>query len=70
MADLSDTIETAAAQPASATADGVTVSAKPLPDLIAADRYLKGNGGAAKKTRGIRFTKFLPPAPTGRESNS
>lgn len=41
MADLSDTIESVAGEPASASAGGRSAQNHPLPDLIKADEYLK-----------------------------
>lgn len=61
MADLSNDIETAATDPASASADGESVQARPLSELIEADKYLKANTGASKAHRGLRITKLVPP---------
>jgi hypothetical protein len=47
MADLSTTIETAAGNPSSASVDGQSVNARPLTEVIEADRYLKGNDALA-----------------------
>jgi hypothetical protein len=56
-----DTITQAASEPRSATVDGVTVQQHPLGDLIAADKYLKGQAAAKTPSRGLRFTKLIPP---------
>jgi hypothetical protein len=64
MADLSSEIETAASQPAKATADGVSVEQRSLSDLIAADKYLKAQTAATKNHFGLRISK-LEPGGTG-----
>lgn len=46
--DLSETIEQVAAEPAQAQGDGQSATNQPLPDLIAADRYLAGKTAAAR----------------------
>jgi hypothetical protein len=45
--DLSDQIEQAANDPAAASVDGQSVTATPIPDLIAADKYLAAKEAAA-----------------------
>lgn len=68
MADLSEQIEEAANGPARAAADGVDVTARPIRDLIEADKYLTAKRAAAtNKTGGLRFAKLVPPGTTGRE---
>lgn len=59
--DLTETIKTAAAEPQSATVDGVSVSQRPLKDLIDADKHLAGKAAAGRKTVPIRFAKMVPP---------
>lgn len=59
--DLTPQIETAAGQPKSAEADGVRVDNRPLGELTAADQYLKAATGVTKKSRGLRFTRLVPP---------
>lgn len=68
--DLTPQIEQAASEPASATADGQSAQSHPLPDLIEADRYLKGttavdgsNGAGGPRTGWglLRMAKFTPP---------
>ena len=67
MADLSDTIETAAGQPASAEGDGQKATARTLQELIEADRYLKGvsaasAGGVPRSGWGmLRQARYVPP---------
>jgi hypothetical protein len=59
--DLGDTIADAAQGPSSVTSDGHSVSARPLAELIEADRYLRNKEAAERAPRGIRITKLLPP---------
>lgn len=47
MADLDDTIQTSAEGPAEVEADGVRVKQHPLPDLLEADRHLRGRQAGA-----------------------
>lgn len=56
--DLQDTIREAAATPQSATVDGNSATARPLKDLIDADKHLahKASGGA----RAIRLARIKP----------
>lgn len=70
MADLTDTIEQAAQDPAAATSDGQSATARPIADLIAADRYLKGqqaveevnvNGGPKSGWGALRTARVIPP---------
>lgn len=67
MADLADAITDLAAAPASAEVDGAKVKERPLPELIAADVHLQAKAGAARKTRGLRFTRLIPPGARGGE---
>lgn len=68
-----DSIAEAAASPASASVDGNSASAVPIPDQIQADRYRKASSAASGRNRGIVFSKLIPPGPasdggtTGRE---
>lgn len=71
MPDISDTIEqTAIDGVQSATADGQTVVAVPLPDQIAADKYLAAKaalaganprGGPKSAWNATRVAVFVPP---------
>lgn len=71
MPDISDTIEqTAIDGVQSATADGQTVVAVPLPDQIAADKYLKAktavtgtnpSGGPVSGWNTLRPARYVPP---------
>lgn len=61
MPDLSDTIETLAAAPASVSAGDTSVSEQPIGEVIKADQYLAQKDAAEKVHRGLRFTKLKPP---------
>lgn len=67
MADsLSSQIETLAANPASMSADGQSVTERPIADLIAADKYLRSqNALDSDATMGLRYANFVPPGPLG-----
>jgi hypothetical protein len=60
--DLAQQIDTASGQPAEAMADGISARAHPLPDQIAADRYLAAKNGRAQRYRGLIFSKLIPAA--------
>ena len=59
--DLSGDIKQNAEGPAKASGDGVSVEQHPLPDQIAADKYLASKTAAQNKGLGIKFTKLSPP---------
>lgn len=59
--DLTETISTAAAKPAKAASDGQSVDARPLAELIEADRYLAEKAARSSPKRGLRFNKLVPP---------
>jgi len=62
MADLAETIEEAAASPAAATVDGNSATARPIADLIDADRYLASKQAVRQNPRlGMRITRAVPP---------
>lgn len=61
--DLTATIAEEAAAPVSSTADGQTATARPLADMITADRYLAAKAAIAKRRRGVTFGKLIPPGP-------
>lgn len=70
MADLTTTITQVAGEPQSATSDGQSATAQPLPDLIEADRYLKGTsavtgtnpqGGPRSGWGSLRMARVIPP---------
>ncbi len=51
----------AVAGPRSASSDGQSVESHPLPDLIAAEKYLASKRAACNPARGLRFTRLVPP---------
>lgn len=53
-------IEQAAVDPRQVSVDGVQVSGHSLPDLIAADRYLKAKKAAKSRKPGFRIAKIHP----------
>lgn len=70
MPDLTPDIEQQAAEPAAATSDGQSATARPIGDLIEADRYLKGNaalsgtnanGGPVSGWKRTRPARAVPP---------
>ncbi len=62
MADeLSHVIETNAQGPAKASGDSGSMEQHPLPDQIAADRYLESKKAARRKGLGIGMKKLVPP---------
>lgn len=60
MAELSDEIEENAKGPLKVTGDSGSTEQHPLPDQIAADKYLRSKQ-AAKSGLGIRHVKIVPP---------
>jgi hypothetical protein len=66
MPDLTQNISDAGSSPQQATADGVSVSARSIEDMIKADVYAgAGKNAAANPLRGIRITKMITPGPIG-----
>ncbi len=62
MADeLEDTIRENAAGPKRAKGDSAEMEQHPLPDQIAADRYLASKNATKKKGLGAIFKKLVPP---------
>jgi hypothetical protein len=59
--DLTDTIATNAQGPAKASGDSGSMEQHPLPDQIAADRYLESKKAARGKGLGIGLKKLVPP---------
>jgi len=60
--DTQTIIENALAAPRKVKADGVEVEQQPLPDQIAAAKFLDGRAATRKRgTLGVKFTKFVPP---------
>ena len=62
MADeLEDNIRQNAAGPKRARGDSAEMEQHPLPDQIAADRYLEGKKATRSKRLGIVMKKLVPP---------
>ncbi|WP_428937777.1 hypothetical protein [Fontivita pretiosa] len=59
--ELNSTIEQNAKGPAKASGDSGSMQQHPLPDQIAADRYLASKKAAKAKGLGIALKKFSPP---------
>ncbi len=59
--ELSQVIETNAQGPAKASGDSGSMEQHPLPDQIAADRYLESKKAARRKGLGIGLKKLVPP---------
>ena len=60
--DLESTIDQNATGPKQVTADGVTVQQHPLPDQIAADKYLAGKRAVSKNpAKAFTRVKIVPP---------
>ena len=57
---LSEAIEQSAAGDKSVTVDGTTVTAHPLRDQIAADKYLRGLSAKHNRRLPIRFFRIKP----------
>ena len=70
MSDLSDSIETNASSPKSASNDTGSMQSHSLPDQIAADKYLAAKSASAKKGLPIRYMKLRPPSPADIDFNS
>ena len=60
-ADLEQSIHDNAAGPAKASGDSGSMEQHKLPDQIAADRYLSAKDATKLKSRGLRFSKLVPP---------
>lgn len=58
---LDQTIRDNAQGPAKASGDSGSMEQHKLSDQIEADRYLNSKDAAQSKTRGLRFTKLVPP---------
>lgn len=66
--DLTDTIAAEVALPQASATDGQSADARPLPDVIAADKYLAAK--AASRKAGAwgqtKMARAVPPDTTGR----
>lgn len=63
--DLTTRIEDAAAEPASASTDGQSVSERPLSELIEADKYLASKRATASGKSGWTRTRPAAVTPPG-----
>ena len=54
-------LDTAATDPASASADGQSVTARPIPDLIALDNHVAGKAKRTKRRRGLLMGILVNP---------
>lgn len=75
MADdtIGELIDSTATVPAETTIDGSTVKEQPLPDLIAADRYRKGQSalaGGLSAWGATRPARLVPPGTGDRSTES
>ncbi|OQB85567.1 MAG: hypothetical protein BWX88_01833 [Planctomycetes bacterium ADurb.Bin126] len=62
MADnLDSTIRDNASGPAKATADGTSMEQHPLPDQIAADKYLSQKAAGRNPAKALTLMKIVPP---------
>jgi hypothetical protein len=59
--DLEDTIRENAQGPAKATGDSGSMEQHPLPEQVAADRYLQSKKATRGKGLGIGLKKLVPP---------
>lgn len=61
MPDLGDTIEAAAAEPASVSGPAGSTQQRPLGELIEADKHLQGKEAQKRPLGGISLTRVIPP---------
>jgi len=59
--ELTQAIVDSAKGPAKAAGDSGSMEQHPLPDQIAADRYLESKKAARKKGLGVGLKKLVPP---------
>jgi len=59
--EIENAIRQNAQGPESAEADGVKVKQHPLPDQIAADKYLAGKAATANPAKAFTRVKIVPP---------
>lgn len=64
-ANLEQAIADNAAGPKRAQGDSGSVEQHPLPDQVAADRYLASKEAAKRADRGIRISRLIPPGAEG-----
>ena len=58
--DLDSSIQQNAISPKRASVDGLDVEQQPLPDQIAADKYLESKKASRSKGLGIKLAKISP----------
>jgi len=63
--DLTEQIEQAAETPAAASQDGRSATARPIADLIAADKYLASKEAASRGMSGVLFQQMKSPSALG-----
>ena len=59
--DLDESIRQNAVEPAKASGDSGSVEQHPLSEQIAAAKFLAAQKAARSKTRGLQFSKLVPP---------
>ena len=59
--DLENTIRESASGPAKASSDGTSVEQHPLPDQIAADKYLSSKAAGRNPAKALTRVKIIPP---------
>jgi len=59
--ELSEAIEENAKGPKKATGDSGSIEQHPLKDQIAADKFLASKEATKQPSRGLRFSKLIPP---------
>jgi hypothetical protein len=62
---LDQSIRDNASGPAKASGDAASVEQHPLPDQIAADRYLASKSVAGNPAKALRITRLVPPGAEG-----
>ena len=60
--NMDDTIRESAQTPAKAAGDAGSVEQHKLTEQIAAAKFLASKDATAKKNRGLRFNKLVPPS--------
>jgi hypothetical protein len=58
-------VNTAITEPNAAQVDGLSVTNRPIGDLLDAVSRQRANDSASKNHRGIRFNKLVPPGANG-----
>jgi hypothetical protein len=59
--DLTEAIADAALEPKKVEGDAGSIETRPISDMIAADKYAKGQTAVKKPLGGLRLTKVIPP---------